>query len=149
VNFCVYTGNRQPASIPDTEVQTLLPHPCLALTTLALASLLAAHSAPAQEVDAHEAVPAGPASNDTAPLLPSDLPDDPSAAPQQIPGQSRPGSSPAPNSGPLSSEEQLQQQEHQRVFGVMAAFNTTANRDALPMTPGQKFQLFFRSQTDP
>jgi hypothetical protein len=31
----------------------------------------------------------------------------------------------------------------------MAAFNTTANRDALPMTPGQKFQLFFRSQTDP
>ena len=31
----------------------------------------------------------------------------------------------------------------------MAAFNTTRNRDALPLTPGQKFQLFFKSQTDP
>jgi hypothetical protein len=31
----------------------------------------------------------------------------------------------------------------------MAAFNTTLNRDAMPMTPGQKFQLFFKSQTDP
>jgi len=34
-------------------------------------------------------------------------------------------------------------------MGVMAAFNTTINRDALPLTPGQKFQLFFKSQTDP
>jgi len=31
----------------------------------------------------------------------------------------------------------------------MAAFNTTINRDALPLSPGQKFQLFFKSQTDP
>jgi len=31
----------------------------------------------------------------------------------------------------------------------MAAFNTTSNREALPLTPRQKFQLFFKSQTDP
>ncbi len=31
----------------------------------------------------------------------------------------------------------------------MAAFNTTINRDALPLSPAQKFQLFFKSQTDP
>jgi hypothetical protein len=47
------------------------------------------------------------------------------------------------------AEEQLKQQEHQRVAGVMATFNTTSNRDALPLSPGQKFRLFFRSSTDP
>jgi len=31
----------------------------------------------------------------------------------------------------------------------MAAFNTTQNREAAPLSTGQKFQLFFRSATDP
>jgi len=44
---------------------------------------------------------------------------------------------------------QLEQQEHQRVMGVMATFNTTTNRDAPPLTPGQKLQIFLRSQSDP
>jgi len=47
------------------------------------------------------------------------------------------------------AEEQLKQQEKQRVMGVMAAFNTTQNRDAAPLSSGQKFRLFFRSATDP
>jgi hypothetical protein len=47
------------------------------------------------------------------------------------------------------AQEQLQQQMHQRVMGVMATFNTTTNRNALPLSPGQKFQLFFKSSTDP
>ena len=47
------------------------------------------------------------------------------------------------------AEEQLKAQEHQRVFGVMATFNTTRNQDALPLSPKQKFQLFFKSSTDP
>jgi hypothetical protein len=50
---------------------------------------------------------------------------------------------------PLTSQEQLKLQEKQRVFGVMATFNTTANKDALPLTTGQKYQLFFKSATDP
>jgi hypothetical protein len=45
--------------------------------------------------------------------------------------------------------EQLKAQEKQRVMGVMATFNTTSNKDALPLSPGQKFQLFFKSETDP
>lgn len=48
-----------------------------------------------------------------------------------------------------TSAEQLRAQEHQRVMGVMATFNTTSRKDALPLTPGQKFQLFFKSSTDP
>ena len=69
-----------------------------------------------------------------------------------------PGSSsslaPAQRSGTEKSkhdlaEEQLKQQEHNRVAGVMAAFNTTQNQNAAPLSPGQKFQLFFKSATDP
>lgn len=45
--------------------------------------------------------------------------------------------------------EQLKKEEKQRVFGVMATFNTTRNQDALPLSPKQKFQLFFKSSTDP
>ena len=88
----------------------------------------------------------------------------------QNPGtpQPAPGSTPAPVRGPESSssqspaaqsdseksehekaEEQLKEQERQRVAGVMATFNTTNNRDALPLSSGQKFQLFFRSEIDP
>jgi len=47
------------------------------------------------------------------------------------------------------AEAQLKAEEHQRVFGVMATFNTTRNHDALPLTTAQKFQLFFKSETDP
>jgi hypothetical protein len=31
----------------------------------------------------------------------------------------------------------------------MATFNTTTNRNALPLSSGQKFELFFKSETDP
>jgi hypothetical protein len=47
------------------------------------------------------------------------------------------------------AEEQIKQQEKQRVMGVMATFNTTNNKDALPLSAGQKFHLFFKSATDP
>ncbi len=47
------------------------------------------------------------------------------------------------------AEEQLKEQEHQRLAGVMATFNTTSNKQALPLSPGQKFRLFFKSSTDP
>jgi hypothetical protein len=43
----------------------------------------------------------------------------------------------------------LEQEEHQRVWAVVATFNTTANRQAIPLSPGQKFQLFFKSAMDP
>jgi len=92
---------------------------------------------------------------------------DPQADPQSQTGTPAPAPSPA-NSGQSNSsqsgstsqptaqqtqketaEEQLKQQETQRVAGVMATFNTTRNRDALPLSSKQKFQLFFRSAFDP
>lgn len=47
------------------------------------------------------------------------------------------------------AEEQLKQQETQRVAGVMATFNTTRDPNALPLSSHQKFQLFFKSAFDP
>jgi hypothetical protein len=94
------------------------------------------------------------------------LPDNPVPSAQQT----APGSSttpPAPHSDSQTSaaqspgtpapeeserqkaQEQLDKQMHQRVFGVMATFNTTRDKDALPLSPGQKYHLFFKSASDP
>ena len=67
-------------------------------------------------------------------------------SPQPAPGDSQ---KPSADEQRQKAQEQLKEQEHQRVMGVMAAFNTTRNREALPLSPKQKFQLFFKSETDP
>ncbi len=92
------------------------------------------------------------------------LPDVPQASPQQA-SPSSPTATPAPHSDSQTSaapsagsseederkkaQEQLDRQLHQRVFGVMATFNTTNNRDALPLSTRQKYELFFKSASDP
>jgi hypothetical protein len=60
-----------------------------------------------------------------------------------------PGTATPSESERQKAQEQLDKQLHQRVFGVMATFNTTTNRDALPLSPKQKYELFFKSATDP
>lgn len=89
-----------------------------------------------------------------------DLPDDPGLS-QTTQGGSTPApagqaTSQAPAATPKTeederktAEEQLKAQEHQRVFGVMATFNTTRNKDAVPLSTGEKYQLFFKSASDP
>jgi hypothetical protein len=47
------------------------------------------------------------------------------------------------------AEEQLKQQEHQRVLGIIPAFNSSNTQNAAPLTPSQKFRLAFKSATDP
>jgi hypothetical protein len=83
---------------------------------------------------------------------PADSPQNQQTAPDS---QSSSSSQPTPpqtdaeKSAHEKAEEQLKQQEQQRVMGVMATFNTTRNMEALPLSPGQKFRLFFKSSTDP
>jgi hypothetical protein len=109
------------------------------------------------------------------PEAPVPQPADPQTQPSQSqPAQpATPSQQPAPNAAPApagsssssssgssaqtppqqsqhdTAEEQLKAQEHQRVLGVMASFNTTQNPDALPLSSRQKFSLFFKSATDP
>ncbi len=111
------------------------------------------------------AVPlARPQSADTA-LNPPDVPfadlqqnTSQNNAPSAVDGSAAPQTSPAPSATTQGTEEeqrkkkqdeQLEQQEHQRVLGVMATFNTTNNKDALPLTVHEKYQLFFKSASDP
>jgi hypothetical protein len=92
----------------------------------------------------------------------AELPDSPSAvqsssstqAPAVDSSPAKPATAPdfttlTPEEKRRLAEEQLQQQEHQRVAGVMATFNTTTNMNALPLSSKQKFRLFIRSAMDP
>lgn len=47
------------------------------------------------------------------------------------------------------AQEQLRQEEKQRVMKVIPDFNTSNIPDAVPLSPGQKFQLAFRGAIDP
>jgi hypothetical protein len=69
----------------------------------------------------------------------------------------------APNSGPQQpsesatgdestkekAEQQLKQQERQRILGIIPEFNTSNIPDAVPLTPKQKFSLALKSALDP
>ncbi len=55
----------------------------------------------------------------------------------------------SPESRHEKSERELRQQEQQRILGVIPNFNTTDVQNAVPLTPGQKFRLAFRSAIDP
>jgi hypothetical protein len=100
---------------------------------------LAVQQAPAaqNQTTPQPASTATPAQNPTSPQNPAAAPSQPAQEPVDQKSQ------------PETAEEQLKQQEKQRVMGVMATFNTTTNKDALPLSPGQKFQLFFKGATDP
>jgi hypothetical protein len=47
------------------------------------------------------------------------------------------------------AEEQIKEQEKQRVVGVLPQFNISYRSDAVSMTAGQKMKLALRSSTDP
>ena len=47
------------------------------------------------------------------------------------------------------ADEQIKEQEKQRVLGIVPAFNTSYRADAVSLTAGQKIGLAFRSTVDP
>jgi hypothetical protein len=102
---------------------------------------------PAQQASSQQTAP--------APSTPTQNSQSPNSAPATGAGQSSSSAqAPAAETDSQKSQheiadEQLKQQEKQRVMGVMATFNTTRNMDAVPLTPGQKYKLFFKSATDP
>jgi hypothetical protein len=89
----------------------------------------------------------------------ADLPD----APQSntgSPPQSQPAIPPAASGQQTSqpetkeeeqkrAQEELQKEEKQRMLGVVPMFNVTSNSASAPLSPKQKFQLMFKSSTDP
>jgi len=51
--------------------------------------------------------------------------------------------------GPEVAEEQIKDQEKQRVLGVVPNFYVTYLRDAVPLSPKQKFELAWKTTLDP
>ncbi len=63
-------------------------------------------------------------------------------------GTPQPGQLPAKTREEIANE-QLKAQEHQRILGIFPTFNMTKIPDAVALSPKQKFQLAFKSSTDP
>jgi hypothetical protein len=143
---------------------------CTAVFGFALLThpLEAQQSAPIQAAPGEAILPAAGALPDSpSPRIDADQTADPQASqqsqpqiqtqnPAPTPAQSSSSSSQSPQKQPgaeetehQKAEEQLKEQETQRVAGIMATFNTTKNPDALPLSSGQKFRLFFKSAFDP
>jgi hypothetical protein len=85
----------------------------------------------------------------------ADLPDAPQSN-QAPPAQNPPATAGQQNPQPETKEQQeqraqqeLKKEEKQRILGVVPMFNVQSNGEAAPLSPKQKFQLMFKSSTDP
>jgi hypothetical protein len=74
------------------------------------------------------------------------VPDAPVPAAQD---DTAPGATPRPLTQQEKAEQQLRQQEKQRIAGVVPNFNVSYNADAAPLSRKQKLHLAFRTATDP
>jgi hypothetical protein len=72
----------------------------------------------------------------------SDVPDAPAPPPAV-------GLSTTPKSQQDQAAEDLKKEEKQRILGIMPDFNMMDNAQAPPLSPKQKFHLFWKSSTDP
>jgi hypothetical protein len=82
------------------------------------------------------------------------VPDAPVPAAQDdiAPGEAPSGqqdATPRPLTQQEKAEQQLRQQEKQRIAGVVPNFNVSYNSDAAPLSRKQKLHLAFRTATDP
>src|SRR5579884_3893124 len=95
---------------------------------------------------AQAAVPAGAQQDDNA--LVASLPDAPAPTDAELQNQPTPQSE-SQKTQREKAEEQMREQEHQRVLGIVPAFGTSYRQDAVALTGMQKIRLAFRSAVDP
>ncbi len=132
-----------PASAADDAAAANLPD--APLPQIELAHLEEQSSSP---VNTQSQNPPESGSNANSPSSSSDSQSGNSAAQSGSSSQS-----PAPPSPPQSQHdkaaEQIKEQEHQRIGGILPSFNVTYRSDAASMTAGQKISLAFHSAVDP
>ena len=124
----------------------------ICVTVLTAIPLLASTS----RVSAQESFPSSPASESAQlPDAPSPQVEVASAAEPAAEAQdssSAPSPTPAPDAKKeqyKKAEEQIKEQEKQRLVGIVPQFNISYRADAVSMTAGQKMKLALRSTTDP
>lgn len=134
-----------PATIADNSAASDLPEAPVPQIELA-------------SVDEQAAPAANSASQDSQQTDSSSNPAPSSSGSQSSGGASQSSSSsqspaPLPQLPPLSQHdkaaEQIKEQEHQRIGGILPSFNVTYRSDAASMTSGQKMSLAFHSAVDP
>lgn len=71
--------------------------------------------------------------------------------PRSAPSAGSQTQTPPESPGAISEQEkQIEKQEQsQRLLGVLPNFGTTSRHDAPPLSPGEKFHLFYKSAFDP
>ena len=101
------------------------------------------------------ALPNAPSSTPEMQQAPTAIPASPQSASQgSRHGSADPATSSAPGStgqqAPAATSYDLKKAEHQRILGIMPEFQAVNTSGAIvPLTPGQKFHLMFKSSTDP
>lgn len=127
----------------------------LGMTTLVLSSSILAQAPVAAGV---QEVPDAPQPQNMVAAVESSSQDQSGQQQTPPPTPAPQGSSSAQQSPPQSdaeksqhdkAEQQIKEQEQQRVLGVVPAFNISYRSDAVPLTAGQKMKLAFRSSVDP
>lgn len=85
-----------------------------------------------------------------------DAPEPQQTAPQQSQPEKAPVPAPSTSARPATGEQKQnsdaaphEQQNQQRILGVMPMFNVVNGANIPPLTPKQKFHLFWKSTTDP
>jgi hypothetical protein len=105
-------------------------------------------------------LPDAPAPNLAPPLAatesssqqPAQSPSNPSSSTSQPAPAQAPDQAPAPETDEerkARAAAELKIEETQRIAGIIPNFNAVNNGKAAPITPGQKFQLFFHGSVDP
>lgn len=143
--FSFPTFSQEPAELNSATVE--LPDAPRPQTAVDTTDSGAQQPAPVQGApstqDQNPPPPATPASPQQAPQTPA--PPNQGSSSSQTPAQ-QPA---AEQTQRQKADEQLKEQEKQRVLGVVPAFNTTYRFDAVSLTAGQKMSLAFRSSIDP
>ena len=79
----------------------------------------------------------------------SDMPDAPAPVDQQPTAADNPSTVPQSKTQHDQAAEDLKKEEKQRILGIVPDFNMMDNAHAPPLSPKQKFHLFWKSSTDP
>jgi hypothetical protein len=93
--------------------------------------------------------PQQPAANSSSSVT-STAPAAQNGAAQSNSGTPGPAQQPSPQETQRQkAEEQIKEQEHQRIAGIVPSFNVSYRSDAVSLTAAQKFQLDLRAAVDP
>lgn len=134
----------------------LLALPFSAFSQGPVSGVTAVHSLPETPQPQFALAEAEPPEQQAQPGQNQTIPSAPSASPAQAPApqgnsssQTAPQQPGAAKTQREKAEQQIKEQEQQRVLGIVPAFNISYRSDAVSLTASQKLKLAFRSSVDP